>query len=111
MRTKTYSAYAVYFPFILLLKIDEEPVSTLHVTSLLLHVTVMFFIGCLKLSTFYLNIIFSCCEVCAKQEGEICGGSFNLAGVCDFNLKCVVDRNNGVSLQDFIANGICKCEF
>lgn len=29
-----------------------------------------------------------CCTVCAKVEGEACGGPWNLKGVCDKGLKC-----------------------
>ena len=30
-----------------------------------------------------------CCTVCAKVEGEKCGGPWNIAGVCDKGLICV----------------------
>lgn len=32
----------------------------------------------------------NCCELCAKVEGETCGGRWNLEGTCADGLKCVV---------------------
>nr|XP_039261624.1 CCN family member 2-like [Styela clava] len=35
-----------------------------------------------------------CCDVCSKQRGEKCGGSFDIFGVCDPNksLVCTMDE-------------------
>ena len=34
--------------------------------------------------------ICGCCNVCAKVEGERCGGQWQTLGRCDSGLKCVV---------------------
>ena len=43
-----------------------------------------------------------CCDVCAKVEGEECGGPWDLNGKCDKGLKCVHKE------PEFNAKGICK---
>lgn len=30
-----------------------------------------------------------CCKVCAKIEGESCGGPGNFSGICEEPLKCI----------------------
>ena len=34
--------------------------------------------------------ICGCCSVCAKVEGEICGGMWEVEGRCDSGLTCVI---------------------
>ena len=34
--------------------------------------------------------ICGCCNVCAKVEGEECGGLWNFSGTCDKGLTCVL---------------------
>ncbi|CAH1242103.1 CRIM1 [Branchiostoma lanceolatum] len=43
-----------------------------------------------------------CCDVCAKVEGEECGGPWNIGGVCDKGLIC--DKPH----DDFNMHGTCK---
>nr|P0CJ14.1 RecName: Full=Venom protein 302; Flags: Precursor [Lychas mucronatus] len=44
-----------------------------------------------------------CCDVCAKIEGESCGGPWNIGGSCAVGLTCVkVDKRN------FHSKGVCK---
>nr|XP_039261386.1 fibrinogen-like protein 1 [Styela clava] len=55
-----------------------------------------------------------CCNRCAKQKGETCGGDFNMEGDCDKKLRCVtpqsrVNPDNSVSLT-FIHNRGGKCD-
>ena len=46
-----------------------------------------------------------CCDVCAKAEGEVCGGPWGKDGVCADNLTCEkLDPN------DFNTSGTCKLE-
>jgi len=40
----------------------------------------------------------NCCDVCAKQETQKCGGPWNLAGRCDKGLACVV-RKQGIVVK------------
>ena len=52
-----------------------------------------------------------CCNVCAKVEGEECGGLWNLSGTCDKGLTCVlpnVPDESGVVYQ-WLA-GVCMPE-
>lgn len=34
-----------------------------------------------------------CCNVCAKQLGEGCGGLWNMSGTCEPGLECVVEAD------------------
>ena len=43
-----------------------------------------------------------CCYVCAKVEGEICGGPWNFVGKCDKGLTCVKFQP-----MNFNSRGIC----
>ncbi|CAH1257331.1 FCGBP [Branchiostoma lanceolatum] len=43
-----------------------------------------------------------CCDVCAKVEGERCGGPWKISGVCSSGLFCDKDQD------DFNAVGVCK---
>jgi len=45
-----------------------------------------------------------CCKACAKAEGEICGGQYDLYGTCAPGLSCHYKRVHGGPSQ----NGICK---
>ena len=44
-----------------------------------------------------------CCTVCAKMEGERCGGQWEKEGRCDSGLKCVVRGGR-------LKSGIGQCE-
>lgn len=33
--------------------------------------------------------MFRCCKVCAKIEGENCGGPGNFSGICEPGLSCI----------------------
>lgn len=54
-----------------------------------------------------------CCTVCAKGEGEICGGVFDIEGKCarELGLYCVDRRKYGRSVRQqrhyFDETGIC----
>ena len=38
-----------------------------------------------------------CCHVCAKVEGELCGGKWMIKGQCDVKLRCVPrDRHHRI---------------
>ncbi|XP_078669846.1 zonadhesin-like [Branchiostoma floridae x Branchiostoma belcheri] len=43
-----------------------------------------------------------CCDVCAKVDGERCGGPWKISGECSSGLYCDKDEN------DFNAVGVCK---
>ncbi|XP_077973401.1 single insulin-like growth factor-binding domain protein-2 [Styela clava] len=60
-----------------------------------------------------------CCDVCSKQEGDSCGGLWNLDGTCDSekNLECYYEQpkpihlNNGEVIHirvDKQRPGICR---
>ena len=46
-----------------------------------------------------------CCQVCAKVEGEKCGGPWDAYGNCDTGLKCVRDPEFA---DQFQAPGTCR---
>eukprot|EP00112_Aurelia_sp_Birch-Aquarium-sp1_P008761 Seg1974.3 transcript_id=Seg1974.3/GoldUCD/mRNA.D3Y31 product="Cysteine-rich motor neuron 1 protein" protein_id=Seg1974.3/GoldUCD/D3Y31 len=52
-----------------------------------------------------------CCTVCAKVEGEACGGPWNLKGVCDKGLKCKPksDLRPGNCVDPSIKKGLPRC--
>ncbi|KAK3748835.1 hypothetical protein QZH41_011160, partial [Actinostola sp. cb2023] len=50
----------------------------------------------------------NCCDVCAKQVGQKCGGPWNLAGRCDKGLSCVV-RKDGIIIQDRTTCATLSC--
>ena len=56
--------------------------------------------------------ICSCCNVCAKAEGETCGGPWNIDGVCADNFFCDKSKEeDGTKLDfydDFNASGVCR---
>lgn len=56
-----------------------------------------------------------CCRVCAKVEGEQCGGQHNYLGRCDIGLTCepqppkeVSFTKDGVKTVYAVHRGICK---
>ncbi|XP_071962358.1 cysteine-rich motor neuron 1 protein-like isoform X2 [Antedon mediterranea] len=50
-----------------------------------------------------------CCFVCAKVEGEKCGGVWGIYGVCEYGLDCKVEQNIGDVLPLDVDNraGVC----
>lgn len=44
-----------------------------------------------------------CCRVCAKVEGEACGGPGGFSGTCEPQLKCITK-------MPFIETGVCLCK-
>ncbi|XP_071964831.1 cysteine-rich motor neuron 1 protein-like isoform X2 [Antedon mediterranea] len=50
-----------------------------------------------------------CCPVCAKQEGEKCGGTHNYMGKCDAGLECVEVEDTTPNNEPYtLKGGICK---
>lgn len=47
-----------------------------------------------------------CCPVCARVEGETCGGMWDYLGKCDKGLVCVYQDSE--ESQDLEHKGICK---
>ncbi|XP_078669843.1 zonadhesin-like [Branchiostoma floridae x Branchiostoma belcheri] len=47
-----------------------------------------------------------CCDVCAKIDGQSCGGPWDTSGTCSSGLTCVVDPNDPLGDQ---ATGLCAC--
>lgn len=56
--------------------------------------------------------ICDCCPVCAKTEGEGCGGQWNYLGKCDVNLVCEpeVEGNDVINAldDDGWRKGVCR---
>ena len=50
----------------------------------------------------YTKNVCGCCYVCAKLEGELCGGYWFHFGRCDTNLKCVL-RSHGKLINKGLA--------
>lgn len=48
-----------------------------------------------------------CCPVCARQEGESCGGTWDYLGKCDEGLVCV-SRESGTPGGAAERRGICE---
>ncbi len=49
--------------------------------------------------------ICNCCPVCAKTEGESCGGEWNYLGKCDRGLNCEPNENQLIKDN---AEGTCR---
>ncbi|XP_059174639.1 CCN family member 3-like [Physella acuta] len=64
------------------------------------------------LSTFVITTgVCGCCPVCAKQEGEECGGDLAYRGKCDRDLDCVLTSKTIISSSLTLHNepvGTCK---
>lgn len=48
-----------------------------------------------------------CCLICAKLEGESCGGLYGAEGFCEKRLRCSVSENRALSGK-ISAIGVCK---
>lgn len=49
-----------------------------------------------------------CCKVCAKAEGEQCGGPFGISGECGEGLRCEVEKQDVEDPYTIIAlEGTC----
>ena len=44
----------------------------------------------------------NCCDACAKQKGESCGGLWGMKGKCDKELRCLTTNS-----KFLFAIGIC----
>ncbi|CAB3982045.1 cysteine-rich motor neuron 1 -like isoform X2 [Paramuricea clavata] len=53
-----------------------------------------------------------CCDVCARGEGESCGGLFHNHGKCGNGLKCIRRRANSVKVlgENDLVSGVCERE-
>ena len=51
-----------------------------------------------------------CCDVCARGEGESCGGLFYNHGKCGNGLNCVRRRPNSVKVlgENDLVSGVCE---
>jgi hypothetical protein len=54
-----------------------------------------------------------CCTVCLRTENEICGGNFNVYGLCEQDLLCYKTTNNlpeqtGICVKGKEKKKICK---
>ncbi|XP_020611103.1 papilin-like isoform X3 [Orbicella faveolata] len=52
--------------------------------------------------------ICGCCNVCAKVEGERCGGQWQTLGRCDSGLKCVVRDGHLKAAEGTCEPAVCK---
>nr|AGV98853.1 androcin [Androctonus bicolor]AGV98854.1 androcin [Androctonus bicolor] len=50
-----------------------------------------------------------CCDVCAKAEGEECGGPYNMRGKCGIGLNCQKPNTNDYA-EWLRLQGICVLE-
>lgn len=57
----------------------------------------------------FLNVFFyRCCKVCARVEGEPCGGLFGFSGSCAVGLQCVIKN---LRPPDELDEGICSSKY
>lgn len=54
-------------------------------------------------------MFFRCCKVCARVEGEPCGGLFGFSGSCAVGLQCVIA--NLLPRTREMDEGVCKSEY
>lgn len=58
----------------------------------------------MKISKFASSLNSRCCKVCAKIEGEACGGPGGFSGTCEYPLKCITK-------PPIIGTGVCLGEW
>ena len=49
-----------------------------------------------------------CCPVCARAEGDTCGGTWDYLGKCDEGLLCVYQESGAEDKPDAERRGVCK---
>ncbi|KAK1887608.1 Venom protein 302 [Dissostichus eleginoides] len=49
-----------------------------------------------------------CCPVCARAEGDTCGGTWEYLGKCDEGLLCVYQESGAEDKPDAERRGVCK---
>lgn len=53
--------------------------------------------------------VYRCCKVCARVEGEPCGGLFGFSGSCAVGLQCVI--TNLLPRSREMDEGVCTSEY
>ena len=48
-----------------------------------------------------------CCFVCAKPEGEACGGLWGMAGFCAKGMRCLTKCNGTNEMDCQLTEGVC----
>nr|QNH72566.1 toxin candidate TRINITY_DN18171_c0_g1_i2 [Ceriantheomorphe brasiliensis] len=49
-----------------------------------------------------------CCSVCAKTEGQKCGGLWNYYGICGAGLRCISSSDNSHQSSNHFKSGYCE---
>ena len=57
-------------------------------------------------SGYLIKDVCGCCFVCAKSEGEACGGEWGVAGICAKGMRCLTKCENEMSCS-WTAAGVC----
>ncbi|XP_067120365.1 venom protein 302-like isoform X2 [Centruroides vittatus] len=53
----------------------------------------------------------ACCYICAKKIGDVCGGPFDIFGICGRDLECVKNpspEGNNSAIHSANSKGICQ---